>query len=364
VTSGGQEMGLLLGVDGGNTKSIALVATADGTILGSGRSAGSSDIHAVDLDQAIARIGAAADAAISAAASSARVRAAAGMTGSGGPVGPPGTQVTAAAFSLAGADWPEDIAELSERLGARWPLGTVTNDGIGALRASIPEGPGVVVVCGTGANTAARGIDGRTWHSSFWQNAQGAHELGVAAVRAIVRSELGIGPPTSLTAGVLAALGEESVEAVLHRMTSRATKRRREQASLAPLVLDAAERGDETAVAIARSHGQELGRMAVATARRVGIQHGPFTLALAGGVLRHGGDVLPDALVAVVHEAVASAVVVRPALEPAAGALLLAFDAAGIPVTPEVDRRLRATMPAAELFDTRAGRDSQSGGWA
>jgi N-acetylglucosamine kinase-like BadF-type ATPase len=348
---GGFEARLLLGVDGGNTKSIALVAKPDGSIVGFGRSAGSSDIHAVALDEAIARLEAAADAALAAA-------------GQGpAPVAEPDAgsldrpaATLAAAFSLAGADWPEDFVELGDRLGRRWPGATVANDGIGALRATIPEGPGVVVVCGTGATTAARGRDGRTWHSSFWQDAQGAHELGVVGLRAVYRAELGIGPPTSLTRDVLAALGEPTVEAVLHRITGRATKRRREQAWLAPIVLDAAERGDEVAVAIVQAHGRDLGRMAVAAARRVGIDAEPFTLALAGGVLRHGGRVLPDALAAVVHEAAPAAVVIRPALEPAAGALLLAFDAAGIPVTRAVDARLRETMPPAELFDTRAGR--------
>jgi hypothetical protein len=95
--------------------------------------------------------------------------------------------------------------------------------------------------------------------------------------------------------------------------------------------------------------------MAVAAARRVGIEAEPFMLALTGGVFRHGGRVMPEALAAVVHEVAPAAVVLRPDLEPAAGALLLAFDAAGIPVGPAIDERLRATMPAAELFDTRAG---------
>ena len=330
---------LLLGIDGGNTKSIALVATVDGSIVGAGRSAGSSDLHAVPFDEAMARLDEAAGAALAAAGEH-----------------PGGRKVIAAAYSLAGADWPEDFVAAHEQLDRRWPAVGVVNDAVGALRAAIPEGPGVVVVAGTGAATGARGNDGRTWHSSFWQLTQGAHELGVAGLEAVFLAELGIRPPTALTAAVLGAFSEPSVEAVLHRITGRGTKGRREQASLAPVVLDVADREDPVAVGIARAHGVRLGEFALAAARRVGIERQPFTLALTGGLLRHGGRILPDALIDTVLAAAPGTTVVRPDLEPAAGALLLAFDAAGIQVDESVDRRLRATMPPADLFDTRPAR--------
>ena len=45
---------ILLGVDGGNTKTVAVVAGADGTILGGARILGTSDIYAVPPDVAVA----------------------------------------------------------------------------------------------------------------------------------------------------------------------------------------------------------------------------------------------------------------------------------------------------------------------
>lgn len=326
---------VLLGVDGGNTKSIALVALEDGTIVGSGRSQGTADIHAVPVEEAMPRLEAAADAALTAA-------------------GADDARVLAAGFSLAGADWPEDFVELGDRLRPRWPAQVIVNDAIGALRAAIPDGPGVVIVCGTGATTGARGADRRTWHASFWQETQGAHELGVSGMRAVVRAELGIGPPTTLTVALLEALDEADVEGALHRLTGRTRKQRGDWASLAPLVLDAAEAGDPAAAEIVDGHGAALGRLAVGAARRVGILGAPFDLALAGGVIRHGGARLRDAIVTAVHEVAPEARVVRPTLEPAVGALLLAFDLADLPVTAAIDARLRATLPPTELWDTQA----------
>src|SRR5438105_15674954 len=72
---------LLLGVDGGNTKTVAIVARADGTVVGTGR-AGCADIHnAPSPEAAIAEI----------ARASASALGAAGARGDG---------LAAAAFSL------------------------------------------------------------------------------------------------------------------------------------------------------------------------------------------------------------------------------------------------------------------------
>lgn len=328
--------GLLLGVDGGNTKTVALVARPDGTVIGTGRVTACSDPYAVGMERALEVIVAAADAAIG------EARAAVGA----------GSTVRAAAFSLAGADWPEDKVELGAALGARWPDPCIVNDAIGALRAGIPVGPGVAVAVGTGAATGARGHDGATWHTSFWQEPQGARELGVKALQAVSRTALGLEPPTVLTERVLDRLGEATVEAALLRATTRGPDRLRDPAILAPVLLDAAEAGDSTAVAIVTGHGASLGRYALAAARRVGIEEGPFDLALMGGVLRHPGALFRSSIADAVVAGAPQVRVVNPVLEPAAGALLLAFDAAGLAVEGEIERALLDSLPPDTLFET------------
>jgi N-acetylglucosamine kinase-like BadF-type ATPase len=326
--------GVLLGVDAGNTKTVAIAAAADGTILGSGRAIGCADIYKVAPDMVLRVVGAAVDAAL--------------------PDGAARALPAASAFSMAGADWTEDMDDLRAILRARWPDPVVVNDAIGALRAAIPDGPGVVVVGGTGVATGARGPDGTLWHSSFWQERQGAHELGVSALRAIYRAELGIDPPTALTATVLEALDAPDVEAVLHRQSTRGPGRWTGARTLAPLLLDAAEAGDSAAISIVEEHGRALGRMAAAAARRVGIDDGEaFDLALAGGLFRHAGSRLRDAVLAATRERAPGVRLVLPELEPAVGALLLAFDAAGVATDDAVLGRMRATLPGAALYDTR-----------
>ena len=327
---------VLVGVDGGNTKTLGFAAAPDGTILGSARVLLSSDIYAVPPEVAIERHNQVAEQACADAG-----------------IEHDGLRSVTAAFSLAGADWPEDIAFLEDGLRRRWPGATVVNDALGALRVAIPKGPGVVVVCGTGAATGARGKDGRTWHASFWQEPQGAWELGVRTLQAIYRAELGIDPPTALTERILAATGEPDVESLLHHASAREVAARRDPGSLAWILLDTAEAGDPTAIAIVSNQGELLGRWALAAARRVGLDRtDSFCVARTGGVLRHPTGILRDAIIRTVLADAPSATLVGSTPEPAAGAVLLAFDAAGLPADADVQERIEAGIAASGLVDT------------
>jgi hypothetical protein len=76
---------------------------------------------------------------------------------------------------------------------------------------------------------------------------------------------------------------------------------------------------------------------------------------LTGGVLRHRGTRLPDAIVAAVHAGAPGARLLRPRLEPVTGALLLAFDDARIAVKGAIEERLLRSLPPDTLFDTHPG---------
>lgn len=328
-------MDFVLGVDGGNTKTIALVATCDGCIVGSGRG-GNSDIYgAGSPEAALLQIDAAVNVALNAA----------GLTPTG---------LAAASFSLAGADWPEDFALLRAALTERGFTRNldVVNDGLGGLRAGSPDGTGVAVICGTGVATGARAPDGRLWWTSYWQEPQGAHQLGQEALRAVFRAELGLTPPTTLTGRVLRFFEVDSAEAVLHRLTGRNQHPARVD-RLAPVLLDEAAAGDPVAQGIVHRHGAALGDYALVAARKVGLDRGPFNLVLSGGVLRHPTHLLRDALIARVSAEVPGVRPLNSRFEPAAGAVLLALDATGHTVDEVVLHNLAASLPQAELFSTK-----------
>jgi len=346
----------VLGVDAGNTKTIALVADRDGAIAGTGRG-GCGDIY--DTTHVYGGQSAAAAAAAALASVEDAVMAAL-RAASGDP-----SNLEVGAFNMAGADWPEDYAYLRaamERRGFGRRV-VVVHDSIGALRAGSPDGTGVAVACGTGAAIGARAPDGRVWHTSFWQEAQGGHELGKKTLRAVYRAELGIDPPTTLTRRVLdfyGRLGVADVEDVLRLFTAREGAPPRDVYRLAPVLLDEAQRGDATARRIVRDQGSGLGDYALAAARRVGVEGTPFTLVLTGGVLREPSSLLMEAIIARVRTTSPRARPVQSRFEPAVGALLLALEAAGITIDEPLLETLTATLPPPSYFATH-GREGERG---
>ena len=329
-------MDYVLAVDGGNSKTIALVARRDGTIVGSGR-AGFGDIyrgHTPEL--ALGNIATAVTAAV----------AAAGIT-----LG----NLASGAFSLAGADWPEDYELLQtalEQAGYGQVL-LVVNDALGALRAGSPDGTGVVVACGTGIATGARSATGERWHTSYWQDANGASEMGRRALYAIVRAELGIDPPTDLTRRALELFQEPSVESLLHHLTSRQSAEAASRIGwLAPVLLDAADDDDATANDIVCDLGDQLGDYAVVAARKVGILDTPFHLVLAGGVFRHPSRDLKDCVINRVRQASPGARPIESRFEPVIGALLLALEAVDVVVDDALLANVQRSTPPAALFAT------------
>ncbi len=323
---------LVLGIDAGNTKTIALVADLSGQVLGWGR-AGRSNIY-VQPARALAALETAV----------ARARASAGLGDA---------PLRALTLSAAGADWPEDFDVLEAEL-RRWKWAeqaSVVNDAVGALRAGSLAGTGVTVVCGTSAGIAARSPQGEIWHSSYWQEPEGATQLAEYALRAVYRAELGIDPPTGLTAPVLAHFGCPDVGALLHSLTRRGRRLAPHLGRLARVLLDQADAGDSISLRIVQKHGASLGDYALAAARKVGLV-GDYLLTTSGGVMRHKSPVLREALLAQMQGEHPHVRWQASHHEPVFGALLLTLEGAGVTVDEAVFRRLEQTCPDEALFLT------------
>ena len=319
-------------MDGGSSKTVALVASSRGHVVGAGR-AGPSDIYDG---------GPAAVAAVRAAVRQAL--AAAGL---------PQARLSRTVFSLSGADWPADFAYLKRRLSVKeFGPRTVVNDAVGALYAGLPTGPGVSVTCGTGTATSSRGVQGELWHSSFWQEPGGGYDLALKTLRAVCRAHLGVDPPTSLSEAALNALEEPTVESALYFFTGRERPDPLKLTRLTRVLLNEAARGDATAKTIVAAHGNALGDYALVAARQVGIETLPFSLVLSGGVFKHPSPLLADALVARVKRDAPGLSVSWGRLEPVFGAVVLGFQEAGTVLTEDTLTALQQTSPPHEFFVT------------
>lgn len=319
-----------LGVDAGNSKTVALVAQADGQVLGWGRSGG-GDIY-VSETGAKAAVADAVTQALEAANLDAK-------------------DLTAACLSLVGADWPEDFTVWQREAKARnyGRTSLIVNDALGALRAGTAE-DGVAIVCGTGAAVGARHL--RTvWHSSFWQEPMGGFELGERVLRAVYRAELGLASSTLLTGLVLEQSGAQSVEQVLYSMTARSAQTGKRVMGLSRLLLDVAALGDEVALYEVERAARVLGEYAWVGACKVGLVEKPFPLVLCGGVLRHESTLLREAIASHVKMRLPHATCLQAPFEPVVGALLLALELHTGP--SGTDRSaLEQSLPQAEFFAT------------
>src|SRR5260221_4321390 len=183
---------LILGIDGGGSHTVALLAEkADGgRILGRG-TAGPSNMQAVGEERALRALDEAVGQAFDAAQ---RTR---------------GT-VAAAALGLAGVDHPEAAAVVqawtaTARLAEAV---SVANDATLLLEAGTPDGWGLAVIAGTGSIAFGRSPEGKLDRSGGWGYLLGdegsAYALALAGTRAVARSSDGSIPSTQLTEQLLA----------------------------------------------------------------------------------------------------------------------------------------------------------------
>ena len=315
VISNGTE-DLVLGFDGGGTRTVALLAARDHAggwrVLGRGE-AGPSNRQTVGTPAALAALDTAAD----------RAFAAAGKTRK---------TVRAACLGLAGAGRPKDqevVRDWATRVGLAG-LVEVIEDAALLPAAGTPDGWGVAVVAGTGSMAFARAADGRTARAGGWGHLLGdegsGYAMAAAGLRAVARAADRRGPATALTDRFLAAHGldrPEELVSVVYRDCDRAAV-----AALAPLVLEAAET-DPVAEEIVRAAAGELAAAVAAAARPLGF--GPaFPVALAGGLLASSAGYRECFLVALAERGL-KADPVTVVEEPAEGAVRLALAKAAAP---------------------------------
>lgn len=321
--------GFILGVDAGNTKTIALVADLEGHIVGMGRS-GCGDIYGIDKVQGITNVKSAVEQAVGIKA-----------------------PMRYACYCMAGADWPDDYEYIASQLR---PFQTspmqLYNDGIGALRAGTPEGYGVTITVGTYVATASRSTHG-FWHSSFWQSVSqsGARQLAKDTLEAVYRAELGITQPTSLKENILELYQLDTVDDLLYNQNSLNAKPVNvHEGKIVRVLLDAAARQDRVALEILETHAKALADLAVVAVKKVHLAS-PFKLVLSGGVMKHPSRVFKDLIARYFFVSYPEATVEISQGEPVLGALLLAFEACGS-LSPKIAQRLEATLPPELFFET------------
>jgi len=263
---------LMLGVDGGGSKTAALVALLDNSghlhILGRGRG-GPSNLRLAGRQTSLNSLNQAVDAALAEANLS-------------------GQTADYAVLALAGSTF-SDVRDVVYAWAQKRKLSLhvkIIHDADPVLASGVVNGRGIALIVGTGSVAVGVNAKGATvtlggWGHWFGDKGSG-FDLGSKALSAVAEATDGIGPKTIMCELVLDRLGISDPRRILQKVSATGDVRR-EIAALAPIVLDAAALQDAVAYAIVRNAITEAVKLVAAVANNLAFK-APYPLMLAGGI--------------------------------------------------------------------------------
>lgn len=319
----------VLGIDGGGTKTQALIADEEGHVHGLGIG-GPSNYDDVGTEKA--KTG------IAEAVRMARQQASL-----------PETPFASVFLGMAGVVSEKDrmvihaiVRELS--LAADENIG-IDHDCRIALAGGLSGRPGIVLIAGTGSSCYGRNAAGESWIAGGWghliSDEGSSYWLGIQAMRCAAASYDG------RVHSILKELVQDHFQLtemsdLMHRIYVIGMSRA-EVATLAPLVIQAARQGDEVALDLLRQGACDLAQMVGAVADKLRFLGGSCELALVGGLF-NAGDLVLSPLHIAIQNRLPDCRVSFPELSPASGAALLALENIGISLSRTQTVNLRQPM--------------------
>jgi N-acetylglucosamine kinase-like BadF-type ATPase len=298
---------LTLGVDGGGTKTHAVIADEQGRVVGEGL-AGPSNPLRVGVSQACAAVREAFNRALSEA-------------------GARRSEVLAAQVGLAGVRREDLRHRMREELSS---LGVgsveVVTDADIALYGATNGEPGLVLIAGTGSICCGKSARGRHACAGGWGplagDEGGGSWIARRALQAVARATDGRGQATALVEACLEYFNVDRAEDLSTAIYSPAMTNEH-LAGFGRTVIEVARLGDEAAREIMRDAGHELALTAIAVVEKLRMGRDEFQVAYVGGVFKAGELVLAPLRKELARVA-PGAYLAPPHLSPAAAAARMA----------------------------------------
>ncbi|MGI8838651.1 MAG: N-acetylglucosamine kinase [Pyrinomonadaceae bacterium] len=301
---------VVVGVDGGGTKTQAIILDMNLAILGEGLAGPSNPLRV-----GIANAAAAVCEAIDKACEAAEVRR---------------TDIVAAEVGLAGARRKELSARMREALSG---LGigalTVVSDADIALYGATEGEPGIIVIAGTGSiccgiNARRKMVCAGGWGPIAGDEGGGSW-IARRALRAIAHATDGRGPATSLSAAACAYFHVSDANDLSTAIYSPTITNER-LAGFGKHVIEAAKAKDRVARDILTEAGTELGLAATAVVRNLKLEQDPFQVGYVGGIFRAAGEMVLSGLREEVKKVAPRATFAPPRFSPATAAARMALE--------------------------------------
>ncbi len=299
-----------LGVDGGGTKTQAVITDADLNVLGEGKTGVSNPLR-VGVETAVDNIVTAVDRACDEAD---KLQ----------------TELIAAEIGLAGVRRQDIRERMRERLVARLGIErlTVVTDAEIALYGATNGKPGLVVIAGTGSICCGRNEAGEVAMAGGWGPIAGDEGGGAGiarrALQAVAKASDGRAASTilsDLACNYFRAATPEDLAMAIYAPTMTNDR----IAGFTRFVIEAARKGDSVALGLLDEAGCELGLAANAVIKKLALENQKFQIAYVGGVF-NAGDLIFNSLLRKVHESANEAFIAPPHLPPAIAAAKMAAD--------------------------------------
>ena len=266
-------MAFFLGIDGGGTRTVAWLGNGEGKLLASAESGPSNPL----------KVGVGAGRREMLKAYRAALRAAGVPPATTHNARQPVLQAVCA--GIAGVDRESVhgplITWMRRHIPARHCL--LTSDAAIALAAAVRDGPGIVVIAGTGSIAFARDDHGELLRAGGWgipfDDRGSGYELGRRAVTAALEAFDGRGPQTLLAEKICHHLGIRDITEIISKSLAQ-----QQVAAIFPLVQEAVREGDLVASHLCEEAGRDLANLAVALLKRAGWTDRSMPVVRSGGV--------------------------------------------------------------------------------
>ncbi len=242
------------------------------------------------------------------------------------------SQIAGAGFGVAGYDFPSDRERhlrAVASLGLTCPL-EVVNDGWNGLFAAATCGIGVNITAGSGVNCRGRspsGQEGRVVGNGIeFGEFGGAIEIVFRGMQYVNYAWIKRIPPTMLTKIYLDATGAKDEMDLMEGLSNHYYHL---FPDLAIQIAAAAREGDHAALEILHWSGEELGWLAVAVARQIGMEKDEVEIIQSGSVFE-AGEIITGPMCELVLRHCPGAKLIRLDGPPVVGPVILGMEQAGI----------------------------------
>jgi N-acetylglucosamine kinase len=250
----------------------------------------------------------------------------------------------ASRLGVAGTDRSRLRQELLDGLRGSYGDTAIVSDAASALAGGTGCRPGVAVIAGTGSIAYGENGLGETARAGGWGWRLGdegsGYSIGLKAIMAALRAHDGRAPEAMLKQMIVGHLGLDGVEGIVDWVYEPG-REPRDIAYLVPLVREAEAAGDDAAALVMAEAGAELGLVANAVVRRLGLSGG-FPVSLNGGVFKQPSGYIMAFEETVRREAPGCALI-EPRMPPLLGSGLLALKSLGVTIDEALLRRVETS---------------------